>query len=334
MTNKVDKKSKIAFKIFINNPEVKVLIPPLIIIIALFIIGQLVNPGFGSLSNIGNIVALAMVLTIGAAGQTLIIISGGTGKDGIDLSVGALMSMGAVIGSGLLRGNDSNLFLTFVLLCLLGAFFGSVGGSGVVWLGIPPLVITLALSSVVDGFTLAVSKGRPFGAASNILLAVGGNRYFGWLRLIVIVGIVIVVLFTLLLRKSRYGKKLFLTGNNQAAAKINGINSKIVVLIAFIIAGIMGTIGGLFLLANVGSAQMQMGSRYTMLSIAAVVLGGTELTGGRGSYIGTAFGAIVIITLTNILTAVNMQQGWRLMIIGGVVVTILSIYARRPSLRQ
>lgn len=311
--------------------SIKGLIPPIAITVVLLIVGQIINPGFGSLKNIGNLLAIASILAIGASGQTIVIISGG---GGIDLSMGAMMSMGAVLGSGLLKGSDGNLVQTVLVLLVIGAFFGFINGAGIWWMKIPPLVMTLSMASVIDGFTLFVSKGRPFGAPSPFLLTLGGGRIFGFLRFLVIIAIGFVILFSIILNRTKYGKKLLLTGNNRVAARLNGISVPYIILVTYAIAGMMYAIAGLFLLSAVGTAQMQMGSQYTLLSVAAVVLGGTQLTGGKGTYLGTALGSVVLITLSSVLITIGMAQGVRLIITGAVLVAILAVYSRQPKLRQ
>ncbi len=143
-----------------QRSEGRGLVLPLGICAVLILVGQIVRPGFGSLQNIGNLLALASILALGAAGQTLVIVCG---DYGIDLTLGALMSMGAVLGSGVLQGSDAHIPLTLVVLAGAGALFGLCNGLAVWYLKIPSLVMTLAMGSVVNGFTLAVSQGRPFG---------------------------------------------------------------------------------------------------------------------------------------------------------------------------
>ena len=304
---------------------------PLVISIVLIFIGDRVNHGFGSLQNIGNLLALASILTIAAAGQTIVIISG---DYGIDLTMGALMSMGAVIGSGILQGNNVNIIPTLVIVIALGGFFGFINGLAIWTLRIPALVMTLAMGSVVNGFSLAISRGRPFGSASSFLLAIGGMRFLGWLRLIFLVTLVFVVIMEIVLRYTPSGKMLYITGNNRTAASITGIKTGRVVVLSFLISGMLGALAGLFLFSAVGTAQLQMAETFTLLSVAAVVLGGTQLSGGKGSYVGTAFGAIVIVCLTNVLITIGMPEGMRLVITGVVLVAILGAYSRQAKFRQ
>jgi len=316
---------------FWQRGETKTLLLALGISAALIIIGQILNPGFGSIENIGNILALASILTMGAAGQTLVIICG---DYGIDLSIGALMSMGAVMGSGVLRGSDSNLLLTVIVLVAIGAAFGLLNGLAVWYLKIPSLVMTLAMGSVVNGFTLAVSEGRPFGSASPLVLAFGGTRFFGWLRLLVVVVAFIVILVTWMLKHTRFGKLLFLVGDNRSAAVMVGVNTGRIVITTFVLSGICGSMAGLLLFSTVGQAQLMMAESYVMLTVAAVVLGGTQISGGKGSYLGTAAGALVIIALTNVLISIGVPEGIRFVITGIVLILILSVSSRQKNIRQ
>lgn len=304
---------------------------PLLISTVLVAVGQIVNPGFGSLHNIGNLLAIASILTIGAAGQTIVIISG---NYGIDLAIGALMSMGAVIGSGILQGNNANVLITVLSILGLGAAFGLVNGMAVWKLKIPALVMTLAMGSVVNGFALAVSRGRPFGSASSFILAIGGTRFLGWVRLVFLIALVFVVIVELILRYTSVGKMLFMTGNNRTAARMVGIDTGSVVVLSFVLSGMLGALAGLFLFSTVGTAQLQMADDYTLLSVAAVVLGGTQLSGGKGSYVGTAFGAIVIVCLTNVLITIGIPEGMRLVVTGVVLIIILGAYSRQAKVRQ
>lgn len=316
---------------FLQTRGLMIFIAPILITIVLIVFGQIANPGFGSLANVGDLLAISSVLTIAASGQTAVVISGG---GGIDLSLGALMSMGAVLGSGLLNGLDLRIPLAIVVLLAMGGLFGFFNGAGVWWARIPPLVMTLGMATVVNGFTLFVSHGKPFGSPSPLLLAVGGDRIVGPLRWLVVVAVAFVVGFTLLFRRTKYGRMLFLVGNNRTAAELAGISVRTVILGAYTFAGMMYSLGGLFLLSFVGTAQMQMASAYTLQSIAAVVLGGTQLTGGRGTYVGTALGALVLVTLSSVLITIGMTPGVRSIVTGFVLAGILAAYSRQPKLRQ
>lgn len=149
-----------------------------------------------------------------------------------------------------------------------------------------------------------------------------------------VVIIILILLEILFLRRSRYGRSLFLAGNNRNAANLCGINSKKIIILAYVFGGAMAGFAGLMLVGYAGTAQMNMASSYTMLSVAAVVIGGTKLTGGKGTFIGGALGALVLVLITNILQALNMAAGLRSLIQGIILIVILMMNSRAPKLRQ
>ncbi|BCV21389.1 ABC transporter permease [Moorella sp. Hama-1] len=313
------------------NEEYKLFLPPVIISIILLLIGQILNPGFADANNVGNILAIASILAIAAAGQTLVIISGG---EGIDLSIGQVMSLGALIGCGILNGLNANIPVAILVLIIMGAIIGLINSIGIWWVGIPPLVMTLAMGTVAGGFSLAITQGRPQGSVPSLLLTLGGGKVVGPVRWLFILTIIVLIIIELVLARTKYGKSLFLTGNNRNAARLCGIKVGTIIFITYILSGILGMISGLLLLSFIGTAQLQMGDNYTMLSVAAVVIGGTQLSGGKGTYIGTVLGAIVIVILTNVLISIGMGPGVRQVITGIVLLLILLAYSRQPSIRQ
>lgn len=315
------KKWKTAYKMYIPSLSASIL---------LLILGQILSPGFASISNIGNILSMATVLAIAALGQTIIIISG---KEGIDLSVGAMMSMGALLGAEFSQGLNAKIWVAILLLAIIGAIFGFINAAAVEWMDIPPLVMTLGMTSVVNGFALAFTKGQPTGGAPSLLIKLGTGR-FGTIPAMAILGIILVVVVEVLLHKTRYGKNLYLAGSNRKAALIAGIQVNKTTFLTYIIAGIAGTLGGLILLGFTGTAQLEMGKDYSLLSIAAVVIGGTALSGGEGKFSGSALGSIVLVLLTSVLIALKMPAGIRELIQGVILLLILMVYSRAPKLRQ
>ncbi|WP_246026075.1 ABC transporter permease [Peribacillus cavernae] len=310
--------------------KLKPYIPSLSIIVLLLILGQILSPGFASLGNIGTIVSISTVLAIAAIAQTLIIISG---NEGIDLSIGAVMSMGALLGAVLSKGMNTEIWYTVLILIGIGIIIGLINGIAIQFINIPPLVMTLGMTSVVNGFALAYTKGLPSGGAPEILVKLGIG-HLGPIRWMLILGIVLIIALELVLRKTRYGKTLYLVGSNRMAAIISGISVNKTVLLTYVIASVAGTLGGLVLLGYVGSAQLEMGKDYALLSIAAVVIGGTSLTGGQGTYLGSALGSVVLVLLTSVLVAVGMPPGVRVLLQGLILLLILLIYSREPKLRQ
>lgn len=305
-------------------------LPSILASILLLILGQLLSPGFASLTNIGNILAVASILALATIGQTMVIVSGG---GGIDLSVGAVMSMGALLGASFIAGDSSHLPFAILMLLIIGAIIGLINGAGIQWFRVPPLVMTLIMTSVVNGFTVAYTKGQPSGTIPDVLLAIG-KPIVGPIRWLLVLAIIALIVFSLIMNKTTFGQRLFLVGSNQNAAALSGIRVGRTIVFSYMIAGMISTLAGLILLGYAGNAQLQMANDYTLLSIAAVVIGGTKLSGGKGSLVGAALGAIVLTMLTNVLTAIGLPAGVRQLIQGLTLLIILIGYSREPKLRQ
>jgi ribose transport system permease protein len=307
-------------------------IPAISAAVVLLILGQILSHGFLSMNNLSSILLTSAILTLAAMGQTIVIISG---NSGLDLSLGSVMSMTALLGPMVRLGSEGVSFAAMIVVSLaLGAFVGFCNGAGTRYLHLPPLVMTLIMASVVDGFTLFITKGQPAVNISNTLQSVCNNLVGPIRVLTALVLIILILVEVFLLRRSKYGRSLYLVGNNPHAATLSGLNVNRTIILAYTINGIVAGLAGLFLVAYAGSAQMQMASEYTMLSIAAVVIGGTKLTGGKGSLVGTAIGAVVLVVLANILEALNMPAGLRTLIEGLILICILLSNRGTKKLRQ
>lgn len=312
----------------INNPY----LPAIVGVILLLILGQFATSGFLSMNNISSILMTTSILTMASIGQAAVIISG---DSGLDMSIGAIMSMTALFGPMIVLGSGVTSLIAMVpATILMGAVVGLLNGIGVQILKVVPLVMTLIMSNVVNGFSILVTKGQPSVSVIPELQAIS-HTLIGPLRILPAIVIVLLILLEVLfLRKSRYGRSLFLAGNNVNAANLCGINSKGVIILAYVFAGAIAGLAGLMLVGYAGTAQMDMASEYTMLSVAAVVIGGTKLTGGKGTFIGGALGSLVLILITTILQALNMAAGLRSLIQGIILIAILIANSRAPKLRQ
>jgi ribose transport system permease protein len=298
------------------------------IAVILILIGQIVTPGFASYSSIVNILTLSSFLGIITIGQMFVILSG---NEGIDLSVGTLMSFGAVLAARIINGQDGNLFLALVMVVLVGLAFGFGNGLGVTVLKIPPLIMTLAMSSVVNGIELVYTNGLPSGSSSPLLSAIGSQRTAGvpnifWLW------IIIIAVVTVLLIYLRWSTMLYGTGSNVLTAKLSGTNTKKTIAIAYAISGMTSMLTGLLYLGYTGTAYLTIGGTYLMPSITAAVIGGVSLSGGQGNYLGASMGAIVLTILTALLMSININEATRQIIFGIVLLALLLVYARKKSI--
>jgi len=297
-----------------------------VFIIALFLIGRIISEDYLDPKHVGAILRTASFIGFVAIGQTLVILTGG-----IDLSVGALVTMGNVFMCIFQQGLDSNNLWSFVVIILLGMAVGTISGLGVSFLKIPPIVMTLAVGSLVTGFMLIISKGAPTGYASPLLHEIGVGYLVGSIPIVVIIWIVSSILTIILLSSTTYGRNLYLTGASNKVARLSGVNVPIVTTIAYALSGVLAVLAGAFMAGYTLNAFLGIGDEYVMWSITAVVIGGTSLSGGKGGYIGTIAGAIILVLMESLLTIVNVPDAGRQIVGGLIILIMITIYFRKPK---
>jgi ribose transport system permease protein len=303
----------------------------LIFSVLLFLTNVIISPRSLNINAFGSIFALTVMLAISSAGQTIVIVSGG---GGIDLSVGAVMSLTALLTVGIMRGNEGYFLGTLLMSIGLGAAAGLVNGAGVALIGLPPMIVTMCVANVVTRLQYVLTEGKPSGTASPWFTKSMTYRIGGVIPTSIFYGGVIFTLTIFILNRSRYGMRLFLTGNNERAAYLNGIRTVRTKLAAYTIAGILAGVAGFLGAGYMNFVRGSTFDPFTMRTIIAVVIGGTLLTGGKGSYIGTLAGALLITVLTNCLAVFSMSQATTDMVMGIVLIIILAIYNRTAPVRQ
>lgn len=305
-----------------NNPlteNLKSYLPSVIAIIILFIVGNEIAKGFISLNNISSILMTSSLLAIASIAQNIVVIGG---NNGIDLSLGAIASFTALICPTMQMETIWQLLLAVIVALLIGAVFGAVNGFFISKLNMSPLIITLIMSSVVSGVVMVLTRGQPSAHISELLKTLS-NIIISPIRILTLIGIVVVIVGELFLNKSHAGRKLKLVGDNPSAAELSGIHVTGVRFFSYVVAGAVAGLLGLLIVGYAGSTTLNMAESYTLLSLAAITIGGTNLSGGKGSLVGGALGAIVLIQMTSILQALNMDQGMRQVIQGGILMVII-----------
>jgi ribose transport system permease protein len=299
--------------------------------VLLFLTNVILAPRSLNINAFGSIFALTVMLTIASAGQTIIIVSGG---GGIDLSVGAVMSLTALLTVGIMRGNEGYFLATLLMSIGLGAAAGLMNGAGVALIGLPPMIVTMCVANVATRLQYVLTEGKPSGTASPWFTRSMTYRIGGVIPTSVFYGLFIFILVFFILNRSRYGMRLFLTGNNERAAYLNGIRTVRTKITAYVVAGILAGVAGFLGAGYMNFVRGSTFDPFTMRTIIAVVIGGTLLTGGKGSYIGTLAGALLITVLTNCLAVFNMSQSTTDMVMGIVLLAILAMYNRTVPVRQ
>ncbi|HEY5112878.1 MAG TPA: ABC transporter permease [Coriobacteriia bacterium] len=301
-----------------------------IIAVALVLVGQLVSPGFAAYGQVINMLRVASFLGVIAIGQTIVILSGG---EGIDLSVGKVATFAAIIGSRIMDGRDANIVVGVVVPLVIAVILGLVNGLGIIYLRIPPFVMTLGMMGVVQGLMLAYTGGTAAGRAAPALTNLVNGRVLFSIPGALFIWLLLGVVITGLLRRTRLGWDLYAVGSNRTAANLSGISVKRTVLGAYVMSSMFAGLGGLLLLGYTESVFLDLADQYTLPSVAAVVVGGTLISGGIGGYVGTAVGAIVLTVLESLLTTLNMPNASRIIVDGVVLLLLLAIYGRQKRLR-
>lgn len=301
-------------------------------LIALFILClalSILSDKFLTVSNAWNVMRQISVNICISTGMTLIVLTAG-----IDLSVGSVLALCGAITAGLLRNGievpSSNLYIGFTLLgaiiagILTGSFLGAFNGWAITKFKVPPFVATLAMLTIARGLTMLWTQGFPISGLGDTFLYFGTGWLLGIPVPVWISGI-IVLIAVLITNKTRLGRYIYAIGGNESASKLSGINVNRVKIIVYTIAGALAAIGGILVTSRLDSAQPNAGTSYELDSIAAVVIGGTSLSGGRGSILGTVQGAIIIGVLNNGLVLLNVSPFWQQVVKGFVILLAVII---------
>lgn len=304
-----------------------------LIVIVLIIIGQIVVPGFASFNHIMTILQTSFFLGMLSLGQAIVVISG---KEGMDLSVGPMLTSGVITSSAIIMGKDSRFALALVVVLALGFTLGLINGIGVSYLGIAPLIMTLAWGIVVEGALLFMTEGLSYGKASPLLETLGGGslkfnlgNYLLIIPWVIIIWIIIIIIVLYIFKRTKVGRILYGIGTNDRAAILLGIRTKQYRMFAYGFSGMFSAFAGMLLLGYVTTPSLNLGSNFGLSSIAAIVIGGISLAGGAGSYLGAVAGSIVLSTLTSILVTLQVGESGQNIIFGSILVILLVIYARK-----
>ena len=298
-------------------------------IILLLIVGSLYSSNFLSPDYLLQQLKVASFLGVVAAGMMLVILLGH-----IDLSVPWVMTMGAMMACAAAGFGTMGYVLAIPVGILSGALFGLVNGLGVAYLRIPSMIITLATNVVAQGLMVLYTGGfSPQDSAPPAMRWLATGAIIPGVPNAILVWAAVSAVMVFLFGRTSYGRSVYGIGNSERAAYLSGVDTRRVVMIAFVISGALAAFAGVLVAGYASKAAQSMGDAYLLPSIAAVVLGGTSILGGRGSYLGTVAGVILITLLQSILSVMQMPEAGRQIIYGVVIVAMLLLYGRTPASR-
>ncbi|MFA9389710.1 MAG: ABC transporter permease [Prolixibacteraceae bacterium] len=284
---------------------------------------------FLTADNSWNVMRQISVNMIISVGMTLVILAGG-----IDLSVGSILALAGAVTAVMLKFGtefvNMNVYIGFTLVgaliggTLVGAFLGWFNGFTITKFKVPPFVATLAMLTIARGLTMLLTGGFPITGFSPEMAFIGTGWFLGipmpvWISALVVFAAVVMT------NKTRLGRHIYAIGGNETASELSGLKIKKIKMIVYSIAGACAAIGGIIVTSRLDSAQPNAGMGFELDSIAAVVIGGTSLSGGKGTILGTVQGALIIGILNNGLVLMNVSPFWQQVIKGFVILLAVII---------
>jgi ribose/xylose/arabinose/galactoside ABC-type transport system permease subunit len=288
--------------------------------------GQVCAPVFASQVNILNLIRQVSVIGIVALGEMLVILTGG-----IDLGVGSIVGFSGVVAARL-QHDDAGLIPSLVLPLLVGGVTGLGVGLLVTRGHIPSFVATLGVLAGLQGATLVFTNAQPITGLQDGFRFIG-TGYVAAIPLPIIIYAAVIAAGVILLGRTIFGRGIYAIGGNENAARLSGIRVDLIKVAVFVISGLCASLGALILTARLNSGQPQSGTGYELDAIAAVVIGGTSLAGGRGTVFGTVAGALLIGVLSNGLVLMNVSPYYQPIIKGSIIIgaVLLDQLSRRRS---
>ena len=295
------------------------------VLVILCVIVALATDKFLTPGNIISVLRQISINTYIALGMTLIIILGH-----IDLAVGAIVAMSGTLTVGFVV--NQGMPIGVAIAAGVAILAGLIDGVVVSKFRVPAFIITMAMMNVCNGIAYVYSGGQSTRITDKFFIAIGTGYLFNIIPLPVVYMIILIAVFSFLLSKTKFGTYVYAIGGNREAARLSGVPIKKVEIIVFTLSGALAAFAGLVLASRMYSGQPSVGSGYEMDAIAACVLGGTSMAGGRGRISGTVFGAMVIGIISNGLNLIGVSSYWQLIVKGLIIACAVVLDSQKGNL--
>lgn len=311
-----------SIKNFFDNPVVG----PYIALIALCVIASVASPSiFPTFTNVANILRQVSVVGVVSIGMTIVLLIGG-----IDLSVTSTMAIASCVLARMSEtfmdaGNPDGVWWIVMMIMGIGLLIGFVNGVMIVFRNVEPFIVTLGMMQVLKGINYIYTQGAPGGTVTPFWKAFGSESLFGAIPYPIILFAILMVIFSIVLHKTIYGRHLYAIGSNREAARLSGIKVNRNKIIAYMLCGLTAAIAGIMLAARVRVGEPNGSAGYDLDSIAAVVIGGTSMAGGTGTLLGTLAGVLIMAVMNNMLNIVGADPYLQIVIKGLIVLVAVLI---------
>ena len=295
-----------------------------------FFIGGALHAGFLRWTALSSVLVLASFIGFVGAGQTLAILTGG-----IDLSVPWVITAGGVMVTSLAASSSARAAWAVPATLAMGAGIGAVNGIGITVLAVPPIVMTLGMNGVVEGLVLWLTNGFTTSASKagtpNVITQAALSKIAGVVPVDLVIWAAVGVIMWLMLSRLVIGRWIYAIGNNPLAAFLAGGRTRVYLIAVYALSGGFSALTGIMLAGYSGQATLSVGDPYLFSSITAVVVGGASILGGRGNYLGTIAGAILVMMLATVLELANIPVAAQDIVYGAVILSALALYAQHTA---
>lgn len=324
MSDEVGRSRLLSAELWRSEPKKQTMIfvaelGPLFVLVVALIVATVATPRFFSLLNLRNVASQSAVFVVLAIGMTFVITGGG-----IDLSIGSQVALIGVIMSSWIHSAEWPIGLAILGALLLGTLIGAFNGTLIAITGIPDFIITLAGLELFRGLALLHSAGTIWDRFPSPFRSIAITRILG-IPLPVIIALVFTAIGVFVYKRTHYGRYTIAIGGNPRAAEVCGISRKRYKLYNYMMMGALCGVGAVLLVSRIDSAQATMGAQYEIHVIAAVIMGGTSLFGGRGNIVGSLVGALILAIIANVLVIIGVDFFWRLVATGIIIILAVAL---------
>ena len=310
---------------FQNNGIIKSYGGVLVALAALVILFSFLSPHFLNTNNLLTIFSQVSIIAIMAFGMTFVLMIGE-----IDLSVGSIAALSGLV-LGIMLSMGMHAIIAIMIALLVGALAGGANGLISAKWKIPTFIVTVATMEIFRGIGYSTTDAKPVEINDSIVLFLGNKKLFGVIPVSVIITLVLLIVFHILLSKTKFGRRAKITGGNKMSAEYVGINTKALQIRVFMISGIAAAVSGILLSSRLYSAQPNAATGYELDAIAAAVLGGTSLTGGYGTVFGTFIGALIIGVINNGMNLIGLPYFYQQIVKGVIIIVAVYIDVRNKG---
>ena len=287
---------------------------PLLGLLLIAVVISILNPGFLTAGNLLNVLRQVSINALIAFGMTFVILTGG-----IDLSVGSTLALSSAV-SAMMMANGLDPLLAVLVGLVIGALLGAVNGLVIAKGKVAPFIATLATMTIFRGITLVLLDGRPVsGLSDSGFFDLMGKGYLLGIPIPAVLMMITFVILFIILKQTTVGRRVYAVGGNEEAAILSGIKADRIKVLVYSLTGMLSAFAGMILTSRLSSAQPTAGNAYELDAIAAVVLGGTSLSGGKGKIVGTLIGALIIGVLNNGLNLIGVSSFFQQVVKGSVI---------------